>query len=269
MPSTRWSPLNRRQQPERISMGSRAVTLRAGQSFFLPFPTLIDRNTPASFTSPRQPLWLKWEPEMTDDKLDEGMGPEPGSQTIPQVLCDLHLKDLHLRVGVFDTVLLNGESVSLTPLQNRLMRLFAAAPGKLIQKSALMDGLYPVKEQERPEPKIVDIFVCKIREALDAACPGGKSLIVTGWGRGYLLRNTDAVEHQVNTLPNLPEPWSHWVASKKENVVTSIKRGEVTVEQVLGHYPELSLEELQYWQTQFARFGRNGLRLKRELSCIA
>jgi hypothetical protein len=43
---------------------------------------------------------------------------------------------------------------------------------------------------EEPEPKIIDVFVCKLRKKLSAAS-NGKQHIETVWGKGYLIRDDD------------------------------------------------------------------------------
>jgi len=39
---------------------------------------------------------------------------------------------------------------------------------------------------EEPEPKIIDVFICKLRKKL-ANVSNGKDYIETVWGRGYVL----------------------------------------------------------------------------------
>jgi two-component system cell cycle response regulator CtrA len=41
---------------------------------------------------------------------------------------------------------------------------------------------------DEPELKIIDVFVCKLRQKL-ALATGGKHYIETVWGRGYVLRD--------------------------------------------------------------------------------
>jgi two-component system cell cycle response regulator CtrA len=41
---------------------------------------------------------------------------------------------------------------------------------------------------DEPELKIIDVFVCKLRKKLSAACDG-ENYIETVWGRGYVLRD--------------------------------------------------------------------------------
>ena len=38
-----------------------------------------------------------------------------------------------------------------------------------------------------PEPKIIDVYICKLRKKL-ANASGGMDYIETVWGRGYALR---------------------------------------------------------------------------------
>jgi two-component system cell cycle response regulator CtrA len=49
-----------------------------------------------------------------------------------------------------------------------------------------MDHLYGGVNE--PKPKIIDVFVCKLRKKL-AAAAGGDNCIETIWGCGYLLRH--------------------------------------------------------------------------------
>ncbi len=41
-------------------------------------------------------------------------------------------------------------------------------------------------------PKIIDVFICKLRKKLAVA--GAENLIGTVWGRGYMIREPTAVE---------------------------------------------------------------------------
>jgi two-component system cell cycle response regulator CtrA len=43
---------------------------------------------------------------------------------------------------------------------------------------------------DEPELKIIDVFICKLRKKLSAAC-GGENYIETVWGRGYVLRDPE------------------------------------------------------------------------------
>ena len=45
---------------------------------------------------------------------------------------------------------------------------------------------------DEPELKIIDVFVCKLRKKLSDASQG-ENYIETVWGRGYVLKEPDAV----------------------------------------------------------------------------
>ena len=54
---------------------------------------------------------------------------------------------------------------------------------------------------DEPEPKIIDVFICKLRRKLEIAGARGVS-IDTVWGQGYILRETEAVGRTQASLPN-------------------------------------------------------------------
>ena len=71
----------------------------------------------------------------------------------------------------------------LTPLEERLFSALASRPGKTLSKSAIYDAIYfdRASADDLPDPKIIDILICKIRQKL----PKDKGQIETAWGRGY------------------------------------------------------------------------------------
>ena len=54
---------------------------------------------------------------------------------------------------------------------------------------------------DEPEPKIIDVFICKLRRKLEVAGARGVS-IDTVWGQGYILRETEAVSQTLAGLPD-------------------------------------------------------------------
>ena len=55
----------------------------------------------------------------------------------------------------------------------------------------LLNHLY--RGMHEPEPKIIDVFVCKLRKKLVQAT-GGNHYIETVWGRGWVLRAVSSNE---------------------------------------------------------------------------
>jgi len=60
-----------------------------------------------------------------------------------------------------------------------------------LSKEVFLNNLYGGMEE--PDPKIIDVFICKLRKKL-ASASGGTDYIETVWGRGYILREPAGVE---------------------------------------------------------------------------
>ena len=93
-----------------------------------------------------------------------------------------------------------GRQVYLTPLQFRLVRQLVEAFPATIARTRLFDRLYDhLDPDDAPEPKIVDIVVCKIRRKL-----AGLGLVVTtSWGVGYAIaaaEGEDALAEGLKTI---------------------------------------------------------------------
>ncbi len=76
----------------------------------------------------------------------------------------------------------NGSRVSLTVKEYNILETLALRRGAVISKDTLLNQLYGGVDE--PEPKIIDVFVCKLRKKL-AAATGGGHYIRTVWGIGY------------------------------------------------------------------------------------
>lgn len=73
----------------------------------------------------------------------------------------------------------------LTRVESRLL-LALARRSTCLSKEVLYSELYSSRAHaDMPEPKIVDVFVCKLRAKLAAL--GAKDALGTVWGRGYQL----------------------------------------------------------------------------------
>jgi two-component system, cell cycle response regulator CtrA len=92
--------------------------------------------------------------------------------------------DLTVNLGT-KTVEVTGSSVHLTGKEYRMLELLCLRRGVTLSKEAFLNQLYGGMDE--PEPKIIDVFICKLRKKL-ANASGGKNYIETIWGRGYVLR---------------------------------------------------------------------------------
>src|SRR6185503_8490933 len=74
------------------------------------------------------------------------------------------------------------ERLPFTRCEAVMLMTLAMFKGRVVSKQVLYDALYP---QEQAEPKIIDVFVCKIRRKL--ANLNLPLQVLTDWGRGYAL----------------------------------------------------------------------------------
>lgn len=70
------------------------------------------------------------------------------------------------------------QRLGLSGRQVELLMTLYARRGRVVTKLSLLDAMYGGMDE--PDPKIIDVFVCKIRQRV----PGS---VQTVWGRGYLL----------------------------------------------------------------------------------
>ena len=87
-------------------------------------------------------------------------------------------------------VLVNGQRIHLTGREYQTLELLALRRGKTLTKDIFLSSLYG--GQDEPGPKIIDVFICKLRKKLAPATNGGH-VIETVWGGGYVLREADEV----------------------------------------------------------------------------
>ncbi len=99
------------------------------------------------------------------------------------------------------TVESEGQPVHLTGKEYGILELLSLRKGTTLTKEMFLNHLYGGMDE--PELKIIDVFVCKLRKKLSAAC-GGDNYIETVWGRGYTLR--DAKDEKPEKPPGKAPP---------------------------------------------------------------
>jgi len=82
----------------------------------------------------------------------------------------------------------NGVRIHLTGREYQTLELLALRRGKTLTKDIFLSSLYG--GQDEPGPKIIDVFICKLRKKL-APATDGRHVIETVWGGGYVLREAD------------------------------------------------------------------------------
>jgi len=76
-----------------------------------------------------------------------------------------------------------GRPVTLTKKEYQIAEILALRKGNVLSKEAILDHLYGGLDE--PNPKIIDVFICKIRKKLQMM--GVDDFIETNWGRGYMV----------------------------------------------------------------------------------
>lgn len=112
------------------------------------------------------------------------------------------------------TVKVNNTVVDLTKTEYCILEFITARAGEVVSKQSLIDHLYGKNPDERPDAKVIDVFVCKLRKKLAAI--NGKNYIQTFWGQGYIL-NSDG--------SNVP-------MDEQEDVLLDESSSEVELEEV-------------------------------------
>lgn len=79
----------------------------------------------------------------------------------------------------------DGVPVRLTGAEFDVLAIIASKPDAIHSQGSILRELYD--DRDMPEPKIVDVLVCKARKKI-AAATDGKAYIFTVWGKGYSLR---------------------------------------------------------------------------------
>jgi len=93
------------------------------------------------------------------------------------------------------TVHISQIRVHLTGKEYQMLELLCLRRGTTITKEMFLSQLYGGMDE--PEIKIIDVFMCKVRKKL-AAASNGKDYIETVWGRGYILREPEAVKAKMS-----------------------------------------------------------------------
>ena len=85
------------------------------------------------------------------------------------------------------TVHVSGARVHLTGKEYQMLELLALRRGKTLHKDVFLTNLYGGMDE--PGGKIIDVFICKLRQKLATA--SARPHIETVWGGGYVMRDPD------------------------------------------------------------------------------
>src|SRR5215210_4706135 len=85
---------------------------------------------------------------------------------------------------------IDGHPIGITEMEYRVLELLAFARNNVVTRSMLLKHLYR-RSDDQPQPKIIDVFISKLRKKLRNAS-GGAEFIETIPQRGWILRDIDA-----------------------------------------------------------------------------
>ena len=85
---------------------------------------------------------------------------------------------------------IDGHPIGITEMEYRVLELLAFARNNVVTRSMLLKHLYR-RSDDQPQPKIIDVFISKLRKKLRSAS-GGAEFIETIPQRGWILRDIQA-----------------------------------------------------------------------------
>nr|WP_314446971.1 winged helix-turn-helix domain-containing protein [uncultured Sphingomonas sp.] len=84
---------------------------------------------------------------------------------------------------------IDGHPIAITEMEYRVLELLAFARNNVVTRTMLLKHLYR-RADDQPQPKIIDVFISKLRKKLRMAS-GGAEFIETIPQRGWILRDLD------------------------------------------------------------------------------
>ena len=85
---------------------------------------------------------------------------------------------------------IDGHPIGITEMEYRVLELLAYARNNVVTRSMLLKHLYR-RADDQPQPKIIDVFISKLRKKLRMAS-NGHEFIETIPQRGWILRDIQA-----------------------------------------------------------------------------
>ena len=82
---------------------------------------------------------------------------------------------------------IDGHPIGITEMEYRVLELLAFARNNVVTRAMLLKHLYR-RADDQPQPKIIDVFISKLRKKLRSAA-GGAQFIETIPQRGWILRD--------------------------------------------------------------------------------
>ena len=84
---------------------------------------------------------------------------------------------------------IDGHPIAITEMEYRVLELLAFARNNVVTRNMLLKHLYR-RADDQPQPKIIDVFISKLRKKLRLASNGAE-FVETIPQRGWILRDLD------------------------------------------------------------------------------
>lgn len=105
----------------------------------------------------------------------------------------LRLGDLRLFPDVREAQF-HETALNLTANEYSILELLVLRKGSVLTRTNFLERLYGGKR--RPDGRIIDVMICKLRKKLQRA--GAGRLVSVEWGHGYMIRELDALCQRVS-----------------------------------------------------------------------
>ena len=131
-----------------------------------------------------------------DDLIVDALSHEEVFMKVQNLTVRRGFQENALRIGSVEInmnakkIYAKGKPVTLTKKEYQIAEILALRKGVVLSKEAILDHLYGGLDE--PNPKIIDVFICKIRKKLQSM--GVDDFIETNWGRGYMV-----IDHRQDT----------------------------------------------------------------------
>ncbi|OYV60295.1 MAG: two-component system response regulator [Acidocella sp. 21-58-7] len=112
-----------------------------------------------------------------------------------------------------------GQPVPLTKKEYQIAEILALRKGVVLSKEAILDHLYGGLDE--PNPKIIDVFICKIRKKMELL--GVDDFVETNWGRGYMV-----IDHRSEARSNMSSEARSNMSSEARANLNSEARSNVS-----------------------------------------
>lgn len=117
-----------------------------------------------------------------------------------QIANVIEIGDLSIDLGA-KVARIAGAPIHLTGREYQMMQLLALRKGSTLTKEQFIDHLYAGRDE--PELKIIDVFICKLRNRIKTA---RNAYIETVWGRGYRLLEGSPIPKALKYAEPGPKP---------------------------------------------------------------